>query len=97
MQSLKSRMAHKRHRCRMEVVISDPDSGFKGLEMFWLCFFLILSNRHLTLGHFSSQYSILWFIRNRLCCNYPSGLKDTESKAIRSPLLSWNSMVYTPN
>ena len=34
MQSLKSRMVHKRHRCRMEVGISDPDSSLKCLEIF---------------------------------------------------------------
>lgn len=61
MQSLKSRMAHKRHRCRMEVVISDPDSGFKGLEMFWLCAFF---NPEQPASHFGSffvsiQYSLV--------------------------------------
>lgn len=46
--------------------------------------------------HLSVRYS-LGSSENKLCCNHPSGLKDTESKGIVTPLFSWNSMVYTPN
>lgn len=45
---------------------------------------------------FDTQWGFLWFIRNKLCCKYPSGLKDTESKGIMTPFSSVGTLWDLP-